>query len=63
LAINDGLETVPGTEASSAPSTASGPADASGMSVESAGAPGVPALTAASGIASGTVAGGAFPAN
>jgi len=37
------------------------PADASGTAAESAGAPGVSALTAASGIASGTVAPGVFP--
>src|SRR6478672_5480989 len=53
-AINDGPEPAPGTE----PSTVPGPADASGTAAESAGAPGVSALTAASGIASGTVAPG-----
>ena len=36
-------------------------ADASGTAAESAGAPGVLELTAASGIASGTVAPGVFP--
>src|ERR1700736_4248144 len=58
LAINDGPETAPGTEPSSAPSAVPGPADASGTAAESAGAPGVSALTAASGIAPGTVAPG-----
>src|SRR5215831_13370691 len=61
LAINDGGETAPGTEPSSAPSAVPGPADASGTAAENVGAPGVSALTAASGIASGTVAPGVFP--
>src|ERR1700730_14870595 len=56
LAINDGPETAPGTEPSAVP----GPADASGTAAESTGAPGVSALTAASDIASGTVAPGVF---
>src|SRR6476659_10859844 len=60
-AINDGPETGPGTEPSSAPSAVPGPADASGTATESAGAPGVSALAAVSGIASGTVALGVFP--
>src|SRR6516164_2571326 len=60
-AINDGSETAPGTEPSSAPNAVPGPADASGTAAESAGAPGVSALTAASGIASGTVAPGVYP--
>src|SRR5580692_731336 len=57
-AIDDGPEPASGTEPSSAPSTFPGPADAdaSGTAAESAGAPGVSALAAASGIASGTVA-------
>src|SRR6202035_3671256 len=58
LAINDGPETAPGTEPSSAPSAVPGPADASNPAAESAGAPSVSALTAASGVASGTVAPG-----
>src|SRR5712672_1107644 len=53
LAINDDPETAPGTEPSSAPSAVPGPADASGTAAESAGAPGVSALTAAFGIVSG----------
>src|SRR5215468_2307660 len=61
LAINDGPETAPGTEPGSASSAVPDPADASGTAAESAGAPGVSALTAASGIASGTVATGVFP--
>src|SRR6478609_1009006 len=61
LVINDGPETAPGTEPISAPSAVPGPADASGTAAESAGEPGVSALTAASGIASGTVAPGGFP--
>src|SRR5882724_3021362 len=60
LAINDGPETAPVTEPSSAPSAVPGPADASGTAAESAGAPDVSALTAACGIASGTVALGVF---
>src|ERR1700722_2282337 len=51
----------PGTGPSSAPGTVPGPADAAGTAVESAGAPGVSALTAASGTASGTVAPGMVP--
>src|ERR1700723_3550816 len=47
----------PGTGPSSAPGTVPGPADAVGTAVESAGAPGVSALTAAS----GTVAPGMVP--
>src|SRR4249920_94370 len=61
LTINDGPETTPGTEPSSAASAVPGPADASGTAAESEGAPGVSALTATSGIASGTVAPGVFP--
>src|ERR1700745_3286310 len=61
LAINDGPETAPGTEPSSAPSAVPGPADASGTAAESVGAQGVSPLTAASGIASGTVAPDVFP--
>src|SRR3979490_40024 len=61
LAINDDPETAPGTEPNPAPTAVPGPADASGTAAESAGAPGVSALTAASGIASGTVAPGLFP--
>src|SRR6266511_1350692 len=61
LAINDGPETAAGTEPTSAPSAVPGPGDASGTAAESAGAPGVSALTAAPGIASGTVAPGVFP--
>src|SRR5271165_1703936 len=59
-AINDGPEPTPGTEPSSAPGTVPGPADASGTAAESTGAAGVSALTAASGIASGTVAPGVY---
>src|ERR1700690_765818 len=54
---NDGPEPAPGTEPSPAPSSVPGPADASGTTAESAGAPGVSALTAAT----GTVALGVFP--
>src|SRR5262245_2191193 len=61
LATNDGPETAPGTGPGSAPSAVPGPAGASGTAAESAGALGVSALTAASGIASGTVAPGVFP--
>src|SRR5262244_1763845 len=61
LAINDGPETAPGTEPTSAPGAVPGPADASGTAAESAGALGVSALTAASGIASGTIVPGVFP--
>src|SRR5215467_11574912 len=60
LAVNDGPETGLGTEPSSAPSAVPGPADASGTAAQSAGAPGVSALTAASGIASGTITPGMF---
>src|SRR6476620_3577533 len=64
-AIDDGPETAAGPEPGSAPgavpSAVAGPADASGTATESAGAPGVSALTAASGIASGTLAPGVFP--
>src|SRR5262249_8846768 len=56
LAVNDGPEAGLGTEPSSAPSAVPGPADASGMAAQSAGALGVSALTAASVIASGPVA-------
>src|ERR1700733_707426 len=48
-AINDGPAPAPGTGPSSAPSTVPGPADASSTAAESAGAPGVSTLTAASG--------------
>src|ERR1700678_2205020 len=58
---NDGPEPAPGTEPGSAPSTVPGPADASGTTAESAGAPDVSALAPASGIASGTVAPGVVP--
>src|SRR5215831_17372719 len=61
LAINDGAETAAGAAPGSAPSTVPGPADASGTAAASAGAPGVSALTAASGIASGTATTGVFP--